>query len=75
MSKCTLTVSSRTAASKAARVLQRAGIGSETVSVDPSVTTRGCGFGVQISCEDAEKAKKALAERGIQTGDLLVGGF
>ena len=75
MTKCTITVSSRTLASKAVRTLGRAGIEAGTVTVDPSVTTRGCGFGVQLLCADADRAKTVLSEHGIATGDLLAGGL
>ena len=75
MTKCTLTVSSRTLASKGVRTLVKAGIRAETVTVDPSVTARGCGFGIQIPCADADRAKTILSERGIGTGDLLAGGL
>ncbi len=75
MNRCTLTVMTRTGASRAVRVLGKAGISSTVVSVDPSLTKNGCGYGVKLDCSKAENAKKTLSGNGITVGDVLVGGI
>lgn len=54
-------------------VLARAGISSSVVSVDPTVTRRGCSFGVSISCADRNRAELSLKRARIQYGDILGG--
>ncbi|MBQ6263010.1 MAG: DUF3343 domain-containing protein [Clostridia bacterium] len=75
MKDCILTFRSQTAASKATRYLKKTGVKVRVVSVDPSVTSKGCGWGVSFDCESADWIKNKLDARGISYGEILSGGI
>ena len=75
MNGCILTFRSQTAAVKASRYLKKSGITVRVVSVDPSVTEKGCGWGITVECGSAERIKNLLDGKGISYGRLLSGGI
>ncbi len=74
MRKCIVTTKSQTLARKAERSLSRAGIGSRVMSVDPALTERGCGWGVELFCSDVSAAEAVLRRDRIYFGVTLRGG-
>ena len=73
MKECIIPMKSPTIASKAERILFAGGIRASIISVDPSVTKHGCGYGLSLFCRDAERAKYILDRRNIPYGDLIGG--
>lgn len=62
---------SDTLAVKAVRALTPAGINALKVGIDPSLTRRGCGFGVSVDCRDIKDAERILQKKHIAYGDIL----
>ena len=54
------TMKTMTLAMKARTVLLARGIDCETVSLDPSLTTRGCAWGIRFPSSAREEARRAL---------------
>ncbi len=75
MNECILTFRSQTAAVKAARYLKKIGTTVRVVSVDPSVTAKGCGWGILAECGSANRIKNLLDEKRISYGEVLSGGI
>lgn len=75
MNRCIITFRSQTSTLKASRFLKRNGINAEVVSVDPSFTSGGCGWGTAVDCSEIESAKRKLEKKGIPFGDVLSGGI
>ena len=75
MNDCILTFRSQTIAAKAARYLKKTGRAVRVVSVDSSVTAKGCGWGISIECGSAEEIKEKLDVKGISYGEVLSGGI
>ena len=75
MRKCIITTKSQTLAKKAERALSRVGIGSRVMSVDPALTERGCGWGVEVDCSDVSSAEETLRRDRIYFGVTLGGGI
>lgn len=73
MKECIIPMKSPTIAKKAERALAGLKITANVVSVDPSVTKHGCGYGLSLYCCDAERAKDILRYRNIPYGDLIGG--
>ena len=75
MRKCIITTKSQTLAKKAERSLSRTGIDSRVTSVDPSLTERGCGWGLELFCSDVSAAEQVLRRDRIYFGVTLGGGI
>ncbi|MBR7033479.1 MAG: DUF3343 domain-containing protein [Clostridia bacterium] len=75
MKGCVLTFRSQTAATKAAKYLKKVGAQVSVVSVDPSVTSKGCGWGIECDCSAADYISKKLERKGIKYGEVLSGGI
>lgn len=73
MAECIIPIKSATLAKKAQRALWNVGIRSEFVSVDPSVTRRGCSFGLSLACRDSTRGAEVLEKRNITHGDIIGG--
>ena len=73
MKECIIPMTSPTLAKMAERALTGQRINVSMVSVDPSLTKRGCGYGISLYCNDAERAKDLLHRRNIPFGDLIGG--
>lgn len=71
MADCVIGMKSPTAAEKARRIAASEKIRAEVVSVDPSVTKRGCSLGLRLSCADAERLTEILDRRNISYGDVI----
>jgi len=71
MADCVIGMKSPTAAEKARRIAVSEKIRAEVVSVDPSVTKRGCSLGLRLSCADVERLTEILDRRNISYGDVI----
>ena len=71
MKDCIIAMRSITLANKAERALRAAGIKTELVSVEPSLTKRGCSYGLNVSCDLVDESEKLLDRRGIGHGEVI----
>ncbi len=68
---CLISFKTLTAALRAVSVLKSAGIDSQAVNIDPNLTKRGCSYGVQLSCYDADDAVSVLTKKRVQFGEVF----
>lgn len=70
---CIVTMKSMTLALRAKNALYTKGIVTEVQNLDPSVTARGCAYGLSFNCLDKEKIRHLLDTRGIPYGEWIGG--
>ena len=70
---CIVTMKSMTQAIRAKNALYAKGILSEIQNLDPSVTARGCAYGLSFSCMDRDVIKHLLEGKGIPYGEWIGG--
>ncbi len=70
---CVATVASMTLAVKGRDALTARGIQAAVVGVDPSLTKRGCAYGIRFPCARRGAAERILRQRGIAWGTILGG--
>ena len=75
MSECIITMKSVTYAEKAKRAAHSVGLQVEIVSVDPSVTKRGCSYGISLPCRDASDLIRLLERKKIPYGEIIGGSY
>lgn len=75
MADCVIALKSQTAAERARRVAMYERIRAEVVSIDPSITRRGCSMGIRLPCSDVERMKTALSKSNIPYGDVIGHGW
>ena len=73
MSECIITMKSVTYAEKAKRAAHSAGLQGQIVSIDPSITKRGCAYGISLPCRDAADLIRLLDRKKIPYGEMLGG--
>ncbi len=71
MAECVIGMKSQTTAEKARRIAAAEKIRAEVVSVDPSVTKRGCSLGLRLNCADVPRLTEMLDRRNIAYGDVI----
>ncbi len=71
MADCVIGMRSQFLAEKARRAAAFEKIGAEVVSIDPSVTKRGCSLGLRINCEDTDRLIRTLERKKIAYGDII----
>lgn len=71
MADCVIAMKSQTTAEKARRAAASERIHAEVVSIDPSVTKRGCSVGLRLNCGDAERLTTILERKNIAYGDMI----
>ena len=71
MTDCIIAMKSRTLAEKAKRSAANENIRASIVSIDPSVTRRGCSVGLLLPCGDVGRMKWILDRRQIDYGDII----
>lgn len=74
MKSCTAAIGSLTVAMKAHSALSEAGIGGKIVKLDPSMTKRGCAYGIEYACEDHKAVRSAFNAAKISVSSYLKGG-
>ena len=70
---CIASMKNMTDAHRALRALSGAGVSAEIVGLDPNMTKHGCAYGVSFACKAKEEARRLLASRRINYGELLGG--
>lgn len=70
---CIVTMKSMTMALRAKNVLYAKGILTEVQNLDPSVTARGCAYGLSFNCSEKEKIKHYLDGKGVPYGEWIGG--
>ncbi|MBE6541333.1 MAG: DUF3343 domain-containing protein [Ruminococcaceae bacterium] len=71
MADCVIGMRSQFSAEKARRCAVMEKISAEVVSVDPSVTKRGCSIGIRINCSEIDKFLNILDKKKIPYGDII----
>ncbi len=68
---CIISIKNLTTAQKAKRTLSKDGIFSSVVNVDPSLTQKGCSYGLTFNCADFMRIRRILNAQGIEYGEIL----
>lgn len=68
---CIVTMKSMTAAIRAKNVLNGKGIAVEILNLDPSITARGCAYGLSFSCGDKARIMHELDSKRISYGEWI----
>ena len=63
---CTIDIGSLTVALKAQKALAGAAISSTVVKNDSSFGSRGCSYGLRLSCEQKVNAERVFSHEGIR---------
>lgn len=74
MNVCTAAIGSLTVAMKAHSVLKDAGLESKIVKLDPSMTRRGCAYGIEYPCENHKAVRSAFNAAKISVSSYIKGG-
>ena len=74
MKSCTAAIGYLTVAMKAQSALSDAGIGGRIVKLDPSMTRRGCAYGIEYPCEDHKAVRSAFNAAKISVSSYIKGG-
>lgn len=56
---------------KAQKVLAEAGIFSKIVSLEPTMTRRGCAYGLEFACADEQRVRAILRRAGIRPSQFI----
>ena len=68
---CIFTCRSMTDALRAERVLREGRISGEIISIEPSLTKRGCSYGITVNVQNCEKAESVLRKRHVFFGEVV----
>ena len=74
MKSCTAAIGSLTLAMKAKAVLDQNGIHCKIVKLDPSMTRRGCAYGIEYDCENHRAVRSAFNTAKISVSSYIKGG-
>ena len=74
MKSCTAAIGSLTLAMKAKAVLDEGGIYCKIVKLDPSMTRRGCAYGIEYDCENHRAVRSAFNTAKISVSSYIKGG-
>ena len=74
MKSCTAAIGSLTVAMKANAVLEQSGLSGKIVKLDPSMTRRGCAYGIEYSCEEHKAVRSAFNTAKISVSSYIKGG-
>ncbi len=70
---CIAAMKNMTAAIKGRSALEAVGIRCTIVSLEPTLTKRGCAYGLNFACAYLERAKSVLSSKRISYGEILGG--
>ena len=68
---CVIALKSMTYAIKAKNALNDISLDAQIVTLDPSLTHRGCGYGVRFNCMYLNEAENALKSRRIKYSEII----
>ena len=74
MKNCTAAIGALTLAMKAQSALAEAGISGRIVKLDPSMTRRGCAYGIEYPCEEHKAVRSAFNAAKISVSNYIKGG-
>ena len=74
MRSCTAAIGSLTLAMKAASALGAEGLDGKIVKLDPTMTRRGCAYGIEYSCEKHKAVRSAFNAAKISVSSYIKGG-
>ena len=74
MKSCTAAIGSLTIAMKAKTALDSAALDGRIVKLDPSMTRRGCAYGIEYSCEDHKAVRSTFNTANISVSSYIKGG-
>lgn len=73
MDKCTAAIGSLTITMKAHSVLNSASINSKVVKLEPSMTKKGCAYGIEFFCDDYKRVRSAFSANKISVSTYMKG--
>ena len=68
---CVVALKSMTYAIKTKRVLEDSYIDSEIIKLEPSMTKKGCSYGVKFNCVNLDSATNAIRRYSIKYSELI----
>lgn len=71
MNTCIASISSLNLAIKAQNVLTQERIYSKIISLDPTLTKRGCAYGIEFSCSEERNVRTILRRAGIYPSQFI----
>ncbi len=71
MAECIIAMKSQTSAERARRAAAFERIYADVVSIDPSVTRRGCSLGIRLPCSEVDRMKMIMEKKNIPYGDVI----
>ena len=71
MKICIASIPSLNISIKAQKVLAQSGIYAKIVSLDPSLTRRGCAYGLEFTCSDEPQVRAVLRRAGIRPSQFI----
>lgn len=74
MNKCTAAAPSLTFCVKAQRLLAQSFISAEVVRLEPSMTQRGCAYGIEFPCDRKREVRSILSRANIRITQYIDGG-
>lgn len=74
MNRCTAAMSSITFCMKAQRLLAESGKRSFIVKLDPSVSKRGCAYGIEFDCQEKQEIRAILSRSNIRVTQYIDSG-
>lgn len=73
MDKCTAAIGSLTIALKAHSALDLAGLDNKVVKLEPSMTKKGCAYGIEFFCDDYKRVRSTFSANKISASTYLKG--
>jgi hypothetical protein len=74
MKNCTAAIGSLTIAMKALAAIEQEGLAGKIVKLDPSMTRRGCAYGIEYSCDAHKSVRSAFTAAKIPVTAYIKGG-
>lgn len=71
MNTCIASISSLNLAIKAQNALTQERIYSKIISLDPTLTKRGCAYGIEFSCSEERNIRTILRRAGIYPSQFI----
>ena len=73
MDKCTAALGSLTIALKAHSALNDVGLNNKIVKLEPSMTKKGCAYGIEFFCDDYKRVRSTFSAEKISVSSYLKG--
>lgn len=71
MNRCTAAVPSLTLCVKAQRLLALSFISADIVRLDPSMTQRGCAYGIEFPCDRKKEVRALLSKADLRVTQYI----